>query len=343
MASVAVRNNIIYLNKSVDGKQYRLSTGERADDRKLRYYKTHLHDEFKILFENKYGVVDNLSFIEYAEQIVKLTNQNRNEFSQREELIRVKKLSKWFNGIQSINASLVARWQSECGYAPKTIRNYRGTLGSIIKMAIYDGILTKNPLNVVKAPKMPKREVFAFSEDEVAILLKNAKGGFHNLLKFNFFSGLRGSELIALRWTDVDFEEKTLIVSKRIREGKEDVTKSKTTRVLDLLPQAIDALREQRKLTGLSEHIFLNQYGRVYKTPNVLTESLKKLCIKSGLRVCTFHTTRKTCNTLLKQYNLPNDWILKQIGHTKDAVNREHYTGKIKPDFAQISTVLAHC
>ncbi len=53
------------------------------------------------------------------------------------------------------------------------------------------------------------------------------------------------------------------------------------------------------------------------------------------------HTVRKSCNTLLKQYGMPQDWILDQLGHIEDGVNREYYTGKIKPDLSKIGRVLA--
>jgi len=43
----------------------------------------------------------------------------------------------------------------------------------------------------------------------------------------------------------------------------------------------------------------------------------------------------------LKQYGLPNDWILDQLGHIEDGVNREHYTGKLKLDLSKIGRVLA--
>jgi len=48
------------------------------------------------------------------------------------------------------------------------------------------------------------------------------------------------------------------------------------------------------------------------------------------------HTIRKSCNTLLKQY-----WILDQLGHVEDGVNREYYMGKLKPDLSKIGRVLA--
>jgi len=53
------------------------------------------------------------------------------------------------------------------------------------------------------------------------------------------------------------------------------------------------------------------------------------------------HVVRKSCNTLLKQFGMPTDWILDQSGHIDDGVNREYYTGKITPDMSKIGRLLA--
>ncbi len=174
------------------------------------------------------------------------------------------------------------------------------------------------------------------------LLIDKSAGQFTNLLMFNFFAGLRGSELIALRWNDIDFNYGTIRIDTRIRDGVEDVTKSKRVRIIDMLPQARKALKVQRLITGLKDdYVFVTQYRKGYKTPKVITELLKELCIVCDLKIGTMHTVRKSCNTLLKQYGMPQDWILDQLGHIEDGVNREYYTGKIKPDMSKIGRVLA--
>ncbi len=339
-------HNIIVLDKTVKGKRHRLSTGVKADKRSLKWYEKNSDDEFYKLYNQKFNIstFKTISFKEYGTNITRITGQNRNEFSQKEEEMRMRKLSEYFGNIDmsDINASLIAQFQNECGLAPKTIRNYRSTLNTVLEMALYDEIITKNPLHVVKAPMSVHKEVFVYNTDEMSKLISLATNQFKNILQFNFFAGLRGSELIALRWKDIDFEYKTIRVATRIREGKEDVTKSKKVRILDILPQSEKALRQQMERTGLNEYVFVTQYGKRYKTPDVLNESFQKLCHKAKLTIGTFHTTRKTCNTLLKQYGLQQDWILDQLGHVESGVNREHYTGRIKPDLSKIGTVLAH-
>ncbi len=347
LAKVTVNKyGIIILDGIVDGKRHRLSTGKKADERQLRHYKKSVYDEFFNLYDKKFSnrTITSITFSEYGKMVIDATQGNRNAFSQKEEMQRFTELCKTFGdmSIESIKTSDITRWQSTCGFAPKTILNYRSTLNAILHMAYADDIISKNPLSFVKAPKKTPVKIEVFSLTEIELLIEQSTGTFKNLLLFNFFAGLRGSELIALRWDDIDFENHKITVDTRIRQGDEDVPKSKEIRIIDMLPQAEKALRKQWLLTGLkNEQVFLNQYGKSYRTEQALNKKLKQLCIECDIKPRTLKILRKSCNTLLKQEGMPLDWILDQLGHKEDGVNREHYTGKISPDMSKIGRVLA--
>lgn len=347
MAKVTVNNyNIIILDGTVDGKRHRLTTGKKSDKRLLQWYKRHVDTEFFKLYEHKFGrsQIEFPTFREYGFIVLEVTKNNRNSFTQKEEIQRFNRLCNTFGDMQisDIKALHVTKWQNDCGYAPKTVRNYRSIFNLILEMAHYDDIITKNPLKFVKPPKKVYKEVYVFSKENIKLLLEKSEGQFRNMLMFNFFAGLRGSELIALRWNDIDFDSDTIRISTRIRDGIEDVTKSKRVRIIDMLPQSRRALKNQRLFTGLKDdYIFVTQYGKGYTTPEGLTVILKELCSTCGIKIGTMHTIRKSCNTLLKQYGMPQDWILDQLGHVEDGVNREYYTGKLKPDLSKIGRVLS--
>lgn len=348
MAKVTVNKfDIIVLDAVYNGKRHRLSTGKKATNKLLNQYKKYFEDEFQKLYNQNFSSSSNtglISFKDYGKKVLEITKNNRNEFSQKEETQRFNRLCETFGdmNIEDIRVSHIVQWQNDCGLAPKTVKNYRSIFNQIMEMAHYDELIKKNPLKFVKTPKKIFKQVLVFNQDEMKILIDNSTGQFKNVLMFNFFAGLRGSELIALRWSNIDFTLNTVTIDTRIREGVEDVTKSKRVRVIDMLPQARKALINQRLLTGIkNDYVFLTQYGKPYKTSNVLTVLLKELCVYSKIKIGTMHTIRKSCNTLLKQYGLPNDWILDQLGHLEDGVNREHYTGKIIPDLSKIGKVLS--
>ena len=354
-AMVKVRvneHNKIMLDGKHNGKRYRLSTGKSADKRLLRWYENNAESEFFKLYEKKYGSISSphITFREYGREIVEITKQNRNSFSQKEELQRFEKLCETFGEkcIKDIKSSDILKWQNGCGFKRKTILNYRSTLNNIFHMAYMDELINRNPLQGVKPPLDTvhdrSSEVKVFTEEEINKLLENASERFKNMLLFNFATGLRGSELIALKWEHIDFEEKKIHVLERIREGTVDIPKQGSIRTIDMLPRAYEALKKQWLVTGdKSEYVFVTQYGSPYKTPDTLTVQLRKLCRECNISIGTLHDTRKTCNTLLKQNELQPDWILHQLGHSEEKVNRKHYTGPIEANKEKIGRVLAGC
>lgn len=293
-------------------------------------------------FKKYFGTEKVPTFKEYGLYILDITSSNRSKFTQKEELQKFNRLCETFGDfpVNLIKPSLLMDWQNSSKFAPKTIMNYRGTLNIILKMAYHDELISRNPLEVVKPPRKKPIVVKVFSMDEVRLLLSESKGQFKNILQFNFFQGLRGSELIALKWRDIDFKNNTIRIATRIREGQVDETKSKRVRVIDLLPHAKKALIYQyQEDSKEDDYIFKTQYNQPYKNPDTLTVQLKRLCEKLNIEKRTFHDTRKTCNTLYKQLNFNNDWILHQIGHLDDTVNHEHYTGNISVDFSEVPEI----
>lgn len=335
----------IMLETYIKGNRHRLSTRKKATFFLLIWYKCHAVQSFLKLYKKKYHPLpQQITFKEYGEYILENTQNYRNRFSHKEQLSKFKLLCETFGDmqLQEIKASHILIWQNATNKAPKTIINYRSTLNTIFKYAVYDEIITINPLSVIRAPKMIKKDVKVFSAKEIGLLLEHSSGQLKNIILFTAFTGVRAGELIALKWSDIDFRSKTITISRRIREGNEDIPKSKRIRVLDMLPQAKKALVEQMPLTkGKSDFIFLSRFDIPYKRSNKISASIKKMCKKLKIEEGTLQTLRRTCNTLYKQYGLPNDWILDQLGHIEEEVNRTHYTGKIKPNLSEIGKLLA--
>ncbi len=77
-----------------------------------------------------------------------------------------------------------------------------------------------------------------------------------NLIQFAFWSGLRTSELIALRWQDIDLEQNRLYVRIAKVRGHLKGTKTKSgLREVTLQPQAREALLSQQVFTGEQNEI----------------------------------------------------------------------------------------
>lgn len=338
--------DIIVLDGKIQGKRHRLSTRKKSTILRLLWYRYHAdtlfvqHYNEKMLSES-YALTQ---FSIYGCKILTHTDGNRNAFTQRDWEKKFEVLCKTFGHMQlsQIKASDILIWQKKTNFQAKTIINYRSVLNVIFKFAVYDGIMQHNPLTIVQVPKRVRKEVEYFTQKEIELLVHFSSGQLQNIILFIAFTGVRAGELIGLKWKDVDFRKKTIFIQRRIREGIEDVPKSKRSRLLDMLPQANQALVKQKELTfGKHEFIFISKFNQPYSRSNHITVSIKNVCKKVGISEGGLQKLRRSCNTLYKQYGLPNDWILDQLGHMNDEVNIKHYTGRLKPNLSTIGKVLA--
>lgn len=142
-----------------------------------------------------------------------------------------------------------------------------------------------------------------------------------------FFTGMRPEEIIALRWEDVDWKRETVRIQRvRTFKGSErDGSKTHTWRDVDLVPQAVEALRAMKPFTFLKRDeagdeadIFENPvtkrrwHDERSQRDHYWKPTLKRLGIRYRRAYCTRHTY---CTAALMEGIKPA-YIASQAGHT---------------------------
>lgn len=340
------QHGIITLDSDIFGSRKRLSTGKKSENRLLKWYEKNFDAEYEKLYNAKFNTEPELvdmTLREYGNMILDLTSNNRKENVQKyvKTVFRLicdfKINSREFGEfkLNEIKATHIMLWQNGCGLASQTIASHRVYLNMVMQAAENDDLIRKNPVRLVKLPKrVPVRVKNFYDEEEIKKIIGFAKGQMKNYIQLACFTGMRGSELIALRWDDVDFEKGVIRVDTRICDGVEDTTKSGKIRYIPIFAQARQALVNQRMRSGLRDFVFINRTGSSYYDTDTMTRAFKKMLIDNGMEAGTIHDLRRSFNTLLKQYGYPTDFILDIMGHMDDKVNRNHYTGRIKADLS---------
>jgi integrase len=100
------------------------------------------------------------------------------------------------------------------GYGPSTIRKYVGALGTMFRWAKGRGLLADNPVEGVKRPSEPDRQVAVLSTDEEARLLEAADPQTRIMLELHLASGMRKGEGLDLRWGQVDRSGEAILIHK---------------------------------------------------------------------------------------------------------------------------------
>ena len=106
-------------------------------------------------------------------------------------------------------------FKSMDGLSSRTISYTMTILGSILEQVVKDDIIPKNYMKNIDRPKQVKvRHMVTLSVDEVKNFLSNISNVEHHaLFKLAFATGMRRSELLGLRWSDIDFKKSTISIS----------------------------------------------------------------------------------------------------------------------------------
>lgn len=225
------------------------------------------------------------------------------------------------------------------GLSENTLRLHAAVLNLIFKYAIINGIIKDNPCTYAEIPKNTvsvKKHEF-YTPHQCNELLEISKDSpFHDIVLITFLYGLRRSEVMGLRWKDVDFENNTVTIQHTRVLNKTVVVKDKTknessNRVYPLLDEVrvmlLDLKEKQQKykeqlrnLYTESEYIFVNEFGVPFH-PSYPSHRLRHFIEKHSLPHIRFHDLRHSCASYLlsKGWNMKaiSDWLgHSQIGTT---------------------------
>lgn len=107
------------------------------------------------------------------------------------------------------------RVRGEGGLSPTTVKNHYRILSAALKHAVNMEIIKDNPADRVKPPRVKRFRPQVVTVEMANLILEQAVGT-RWLAAFclAFYSGIRRSELCALRWTDIDIEEYCLTIDR---------------------------------------------------------------------------------------------------------------------------------
>ena len=202
-------------------------------------------------------------------------------------------------------------------HSPKSVRNALGLLSVALK-EVYPSL----DVNGVKLPQKRKTEVAIPTPDEAKMMLEAAKGKEMYLpLLTAMYTGVRKSELFALTWEDINFEQNTININKAIVRNKDGVyvvkpTKTtNSTRVIPL-PKVVKEELELRLQDGKEE---------LFDIPLETFDNRYKLMMgRLGLKY-NFHAMRHYYASILHMLNVPDQYAMKLTGHATDNMLKKVY------------------
>ncbi len=219
-------------------------------------------------------------------------------------------------------------WMEDLDISNKRINNVLSPLRQVYREAYLDGIIDRNPLDRFRNLPNHQRDPSPFSPDEIKKILGQLDGQANNLVQFAFWTGLRSSELIALRWEDVDLSNQRIYVRKAIVSGREKTTKTASgRRTVELQPMALKALKSQRQYTNGAERVF---YDPKTNEPWASDQPIRKRVWIPALRAAEVkyrnpYQTRHTYASMMLSQGKNPLWVAQQMGHKDWGMIRKVY------------------
>jgi integrase len=242
------------------------------------------------------------------------------------------------------------------GLKPKSIQGYMKPLQASCRRAYTDGLIARNPSIGIKLPMVvrgtaPSGAGVAASEgtapshtlEEVRQLLDytaSINWDRHALIFTAYYTGMRGEELLALRWDDVLWEHRAIKVHRvRVRTAAGEVyeregTKTSEGRLVPMEPKLMEVLtaereRQQRNaaLLGIEagEYVFAQNDGTPWR-PGSRREPFKTVQRKAGLaNIISLHGTRHTFRSLMHEGGMAECDIGMIGGWKQDGVMNRVY------------------
>ena len=222
----------------------------------------------------------------------------------------------------------------------KSANNYLIALRGIFEFEYNGRRAADNPMVGIKNLTVIKKIPDPLTADErdaiLADMVKNYDARVVAYFKMAFDTGMRPEEIISLRWTDIDFINKSARVQRvrTFRGSERDGSKSHTERDVDLVGRALEALATMKQYTFMKKtkdgepvDIFENPvtgnpwHDERSQRDHYWTPTLKRL----GIRHRRAYNTRHTYATTALMAGVKPPYIASQLGHTNTKMLFEKY------------------
>ncbi len=275
---------------------------------------------------NPQSTVSNVMFNDFAEDWLE---RNKPELANTTyvnyEVMLRKHIEPYFKGVilSNIKPMHLQKYVNEkkTEITINTVSKHISLMGTIFKDAVFNGFIQSNPAASLKKLPRKRPQTNVYNEAELKQLMSVSKGTVLEVpIFFAIMFGLRRSEIIGLRWEDIDFEKKTLTINGSVTrhrvDGKwVDVYNDKlkteashsTYKLNDYVCQYLKNLyRHNMSLISNVEDyktfICVNEIGERLMT-DYISHRFKKLLEEFNLKHIRFHDLRHSVVTLLSQNN----------------------------------------
>jgi len=229
----------------------------------------------------------------------------------------------------------------DSGLSNRTVKHHHRVLSQALKYGVGLQKVGRNVCDSVKAPVVKNKEMNPLNEYQVNDLLDAVKDHrFYNLFHLAVNTGMRRSELLGLRWKDID--DLDIYIHQVLHHAKggeiiiEEPKTEKSKRRIDIDPStALELMRYKQWKESLGYKcvggvlVFTDLDGTPFK-PSSIIRTFDRTLKNLGIDGVRFHDLRHTHASLMLRQNVNPKIIQERLGHSSIMITMDIY-GHLMP------------
>ena len=240
--------------------------------------------------------------------------------------------------VQGIYAQMLGR-----GLSARTVLHAHRVLSEALAHAVKWGLVARNVANAVDPPKPQRKEMSTLDSEGVARFVRAAqKSPYLALFTLAIYTGLRRSELVGLRWQDVDLAGGALSVTQTLQRVHGQgllMLQPKTARSrrrVALSPEVVALLRAHRARQAelrLAVGPVWQEGGWVFTRPDgrpldpdEVTHAFARTIKAAGIAGVRLHDLRHTHASLMLAQGVHPKIVSERLGHASITITLDTYS-----------------
>ena len=229
------------------------------------------------------------------------------------------------------------------GLSSTTVRHHAMMLHRVLEHALKWQLLSRNPADAVTPPITRHVEMHTLDESQIETILTEAENTpYYCLFTLALYTGMRRSELLALRWQDIDLIMAEISVSRSMHRllTHEIIFRgtktAKSSRTVALSPNICTALRHhldnemaqcaRLKIPFSNDRLVFCQWDGKPLIPHTVSQAWRRLTRRLGIHDIHFHSLRHTHATLLLKQGVHPKIVQERLGHSSISITLDTYS-----------------
>ena len=213
------------------------------------------------------------------------------------------------------------------GLGEETMRHIHRLLQQCLDQAMRDGLLTENPAKAFRYRKSTTVKANIMTPLEMEDYLDAAEWlGYLPMFMLALTAGLRQGELIALKWSDLDIESRTLTIAEnRAVVRRELVEYGDQTRTITLTTEVVDLLIMEHSKHPSSPLMFTHPATLKPYSPQMVRRMHNEIIKEAGIDHIRYVDLRHTCAILALKNGMDTKELAQMLGHYRPTITRQNY------------------